>query len=345
MVLAVNTKDPEVRRIIIDQYNRRGAQWVENEYGVTRRKVARWKKLLADTGTLSPRFHERGRNVELAPREIKKLENALLDDPFLTNAELAAKVGNKITPRSAGNYIANSPLEFKMKFESPDVEASFSRETAQQCKQFMTEVENIPIAKRYYVDETWISAAVRRRRGRFAKGRSTAVPRNRKYSRHTVIAAIHNHAWLHPSKIYKKGSITTGEVENYVRYSLAPKLKKGDVVIWDRLGRSGRAKNPKALHFSPKSKQYITNRGARLVMLPPTGKLFDPIEPVFGDTKRIYDKLMGGQVLPSKVTFEEKVKMWHKAERKVSHDSFKRAYHERANGQEFVREYKKRRLL
>src|SRR4051812_20025084 len=101
-----DTTDPEVRRIIINQCNKYGAEWVNKEFNVSRRTVANWKKLLDTTGSLSPRFAERGRSVEPSPRDVKRLENALLADPYLTNAELAAKVGNKITPRTAGNYIA-----------------------------------------------------------------------------------------------------------------------------------------------------------------------------------------------------------------------------------------------
>jgi len=175
-----NTRDPEIRRLIIDQYNKHGSQYVEKEFGVSRQDVANWKTLLATSGSLQPKSQLSGRNVELSPREIRKLERALLKNPYLTNVELAAVVGNKISPRSAGNYISRSPLGFKTKFESPDVEASFTPEVAKQGLEFIKQIKKIPLNKRVYVDETWFSSAIRRRRGRFAKGSSTAVPRNRK---------------------------------------------------------------------------------------------------------------------------------------------------------------------
>jgi hypothetical protein len=276
---------------------------------------------------------------------VKKLENALLNDPYKTNAELAEVVNNKISARAAGNYISKSPLEFKLKLETPDVEASFAPETVKEGLAFIRKIKQVPDDDRVYVDETWLSSGVRRRKGRFAKGRSTAVPRNRKYPRHVAICAIYQNAWLHPAKILKQGSIKTEEFENYVRYTLAPRLWDGVTVLWDRLGRSGRAKNPKGLHFSPKAAGYITNRGAKLEILPPYGKYLDPIEPLFGDTKRIFDKKLVRLGLPSKVTFEDKVKLWHQAEKSISPDMFKRAYKERANGQELKREYVKRGLL
>ena len=48
---------------------------------------------------------------------------------------------------------------------------------------------------------------------------------------------------------------------------------------------------------------------------------------------------------PSKIPFQEKVRLWHKASAEISEDSFKRAFHERANGQEFIRVYKERGLI
>ena len=83
-------------------------------------------------------------------------------------------------------------------------------------------------------------------------------------------------------------------------------------------------------------------------MLPPTGKYFNPIEMIFGDTKQKYEKMVGKKMKnrnPSGIPFKEKSTMWHKAESQVSADSFKRAYGERANGKEFVRVYKERELI
>ena len=198
------------------------------------------------------------------------------------------------------------------------------------------------------MDETWASSGIKRRRGRFPKGKTPWTKQNRKYPRMTIICAAKLNGWVHKSRIYNKGSITTEEFENYVSKVLCPKLSVGDTVIWNRLGKSGRALNPTAHHFSPKAKEAIERRNATLIMLPPYGKYMDPIEPLFGDSKRKYEKFLTKEMRncePSKITFEKKSSFWHKAIKEITHDSFKRAFHERANGQEFIRVYKERGLI
>ena len=198
------------------------------------------------------------------------------------------------------------------------------------------------------MDETRISSRVRRRRGRFPRGVQPWSQKNTKYSGHVVICAIKNYQWLHPGIVYKKGGLTTAEFEEYVENTLCPLLSGNDVVYWDRWGRSGRAKNPVAHHFSPRARELVETTQAKLKLLPPSGKFLDPIELLFGDTKRNFDKKMTSltaRMPPSKVTLEQKRKLWREAELQVSPASFRRAYKERANGQEMRRVAQERGLI
>lgn len=344
----INRDDPVNRRLIIDLYEEHGEEYVKAEFGVTRFAINRWKTLQRGSGSLAPHYANRGRYPALTTAEVRRLERALVNDPFLTNRELAAKVGNKITPRAAGNYVKNSSLHFVSKLEQLDVEPTFTEAHAIEGSQFHKKVTRIPLGKRVYVDETWISAGVRRRKGRFPSGTPAWSPRNRKYTRKTVISAIRQDGWIQPSRIFNKGSITTADFEDYVANDLAPQLQDGDVVIWDRLGKSGRAANPTAHHYSPTAAAEITSRGASLTFLPPYGKLFDPIELIFGETKRIYDKevtRLTRFAKPSSLTFGQLSTAWHKAERAVSLATFRNAFKERANGAEFFLVCEERGLL
>ena len=226
---------------------------MEDEYRVSRRDVLNWKKLKANTGSLKPQSHKSGRRHSLAQREVKKLIDALLSNPYATNAQLAAKVGNKISAREAGRYVEESDLQFEWQDEEFDVEMSFTPEVANEGLAFKKKIKNIPYDKRVYADETFASAGLKRQKGRFPKGKKVATPQNRKYPRMTIIGAIRLSGFVRPSEIYNKGSINTADFEKYVKTKLCPKLTRGDVVLWDRHGRSGRAKNPTALHFSPKA--------------------------------------------------------------------------------------------
>lgn len=336
----INTADPENRSLIIDLYEKHGEAYVKAEFGVSRMAISRWRTLQLETGSFAPHFSERGRKPALSPPEVRRLERALLNDPYLTNSDLAAVVGNKITARAAGDYVKKSKHRFVEKLEQLDVESAFTQRHVDEGKAFKQKIARIPQGKRYYVDETWIGAGVRRRTGRFPSGTPAWTPRNRKYPRKTVISAINQEGFVHQSRILNKGSITTADFEDYVENDLAPLLVQGDVVIWDQLGKSGRAKNPTAHHFSPRARAAIVGRGARLVILPPAGKLFNPIEIIFGEAKRLYEKeiiRLTKTRQPSKLTFEQLRGAYLKAERQVNADTFAHAFKQRANGLEFDR--------
>lgn len=344
----LNTKDEGVRDMLIDKYEQLGMKKFKEEYGIDGSEIRRWRQLKIATGSSAPKYTHLGGPSKVTKADVKKIEEYLKKRPFATNADLAAQVKNKITPRHAGRIIEASPLKFTKKLEQEDIEASFTADNFEKGRKFMNTNKNVRLDKRVYVDETRISSKVRRRYGRFPKGVAPWTPRNEKYPGHTVVCAIKDGRWLHPAKVYNKRSITTREFEVYVDNDLAPLLENDDVVYWDRWGRSGRAKNPVAHHFSPTARASVEGAGAKLRLLPPTGKLLNPIEPLFGDTKRIYDKKLGAlevKMEPSKIPFEKKVQIWHEAENAVSPQSFKRAYAERANGKEFLRVSHEKGLL
>src|SRR5690606_29978571 len=123
--------------------------------------------------SLNPRFEEGGREHKLTLREVKRLEQILLNDPFATNEELVTAVNNKITPKSEGNYIKTSAHGFRWTLEQEDIEATFIQRNANEGREFMKKNKNIPLNKRVYVDETQISSGIRRRKGRFPRGVKT----------------------------------------------------------------------------------------------------------------------------------------------------------------------------
>lgn len=75
---------------------------------------------------------------------------------------------------------------------------------------------------------------------------------------------------------------TNGDIFNtFVRDELAPSLKKGDVVLMDNVN----------FHKSESVRQYIEERGAKLMFLPPYSPDFSPIENMWSKIKSILRKL------------------------------------------------------
>lgn len=346
-VALMNLKDPGVRATIVKQYDTFGEEFTIKEYGVNRERVRRWKELYTTYGTFAARSALSGKKSLLSPKEIRKLESELIANPAASNPELASKIKNKISPREVGNIIKKSDHQFTWKLEGLDIEKTFDPAIVEEGKKFLAETHNIPYDDRIYVDETFASAGIKRRKVRVPKSTKPWSPRNRKYPRFVTIGAITKEGWLHPGKTFNKSSLTDADFDDYVKKVLAPLVTPGKVVFWDQYGRFGRVQNPTARHFSPGARKAIEKRGGKLVILTRYGKYFDPIEMVFGDTKRIYEKKVAEKtrsVMPSKLSFETKVKLWHEAEREVSSKSFHRAFKERASGKEFIRVCKERGL-
>jgi len=72
------------------------------------------------------------------------------------------------------------------------------------------------------------------------------------------------------------GAMTTARFEGYIRFFLAPTLRKGQIVIADNLS---------APH-SPVVRAAIEERGARFLPLPAYSPDFNPIEEAFSKVKQ-----------------------------------------------------------
>ena len=55
-------------------------------------------------------------------------------------------------------------------------------------------------------------------------------------------------------------------------------ITRGDLLFWDRLGRSGRSKNPVSCHFNPAIKKALFDAGVGCDLLPPKGAEVNPCE-------------------------------------------------------------------
>ena len=66
-----------------------------------------------------------------------------------------------------------------------------------------------------------------------------------------------------------------------VALSAIKKIEKGNILIWDRLGRSGRSKTPNKQHYNPKVTKAASKRGVDIKFLPPLGKYFNPLQLLF----------------------------------------------------------------
>ena len=90
---------------------------------------------------------------------------------FATNRDLAAVVGNKIPERSVSVYLARAKPRFTAKVVQDQEPEELSEEWKTEAKQWLEQVERIPLDKRIYEDETPVYANEAPKKGRSRRGK------------------------------------------------------------------------------------------------------------------------------------------------------------------------------
>ena len=127
----------------------------------------------------------------------------------------------------------------------------------------MNTLRKIRNSIRIYQDESFIYDNERPKKVRGRRGKIIHRKRKRRGKRFAFSISMTEGGLLHPPYLIKENFNDENFVE-YFREELAPKLEKGMVVFWDRLGRSGRKKNPEKQHYNPAIKKSLKRRDVHL---------------------------------------------------------------------------------
>jgi transposase len=140
---------------------------------------------------------------------------------------------------------------------------------------FARALRRVPRARRVYVDETGATTSMTRLRGRAPPGVRVrgAVP-HAAWQVVTLVGALRADG---PTAAMAFAGATDGPAfQAFVGGVLCPTLRRGDVVILDRLGA----------HRGPGVRQAVEAAGAGLLYLPPYSDDLDPIEDVWAKVKQ-----------------------------------------------------------
>ena len=171
------------------------------------------------------------------------------------------------------------------------------------------EKKEVALGDLVYMDEFPVYYGIAARKGRTDKEELYAEEENKRGAgRLNVLAAIGIDGplkvWVNPgntndesfSQYMLKTQTNTVPIRinrqtiNKPTYNLGGRplpelIRDGQILLLDRLGRSGRSKNPKALHYNPKVRGgFVPSKGYEL--LPPKGAEFNPIELFNGACQR-----------------------------------------------------------
>jgi transposase len=130
-----------------------------------------------------------------------------------------------------------------------------------------------------FIDETWASTNMARRRGRAPRGERlrAGIPYGH-WKTTTFVAGLRITGMMAPMVL--DGPINRITFQAYVEQVLVPELSPGDIVVMDNLSS----------HKGLAVRQAIEAAGARLLYLPPYSPDFNPIENAFAKLKALLRK-------------------------------------------------------
>jgi len=130
-----------------------------------------------------------------------------------------------------------------------------------------------------FIDETWASTNMARRRGRAPRGERlrAGIPYGH-WKTTTFVAGLRLTGMIAPMVL--DGPINRLAFQAYVEQVLVPELSPSDIVVMDNLSS----------HKGPAVRQAIEAAGARLLYLPPYSPDFNPIENAFAKLKALLRK-------------------------------------------------------
>jgi transposase len=238
-----------------------------------------------------------GRPRKFTAEHEARVAAALEETPTATLAQLIATEDLPVQKTQLAYHLRRMNFTVKKVADEP---IDFPNERIlEEINTYLDAVKDVPMNKRVYFDESFSYLNEAPARGRAQRGKTARRQREAHAKRYMFALAIRQSGLVHPPAIACK-TMTDDVFMSYVRAQLVPHLREGDVVIWDRLGKSGRTKNPTkqreysvksgycaqcAADYNPEARELIEAKGARLVFLPPKGKHFNPIELLFGKAK------------------------------------------------------------
>jgi transposase len=280
--------EPEVQRAIVKEYRPgvrgRSMRALAEKHGLPEGTVATLLRRGKLTGgkPVRPRGHKQRR---LDAKQERKLRSALKQNPWATNRQLKAAVGGEIAERTVSDYLARADPPYTRKVVVDQEPEERNDEWKEEVRAWVRRVRRIKMSRRVYADETAVYTNEAPKKGRSPKGEPIVRVRPRWAKRFTLHLFAKRTGVVHWELSAKNAD--TAEVER-VAVAAAEKLNAGDVVVWDRLGRSGRSVNPKAQHYSPAARATFEGQGVGMEHLPPKGKYLNPVELLFNDLKSHY---------------------------------------------------------
>ncbi|MCP5067870.1 MAG: IS630 family transposase [bacterium] len=153
-------------------------------------------------------------------------------------------------------------------------------DVAKKRRAFFRWMRTVDARKLVFVDESGANLSIGRSHAWIQRGQELADPRPVNWGKNlTMIGAIRRDGWLTMGTIWKAAN--TERFTAWVRKYLAPRLRRGDIVIMDNL----------RAHKGAEVQRLVESRGASIKFLPPYSPDLNPIESAWALGKKRLKKI------------------------------------------------------
>jgi transposase len=155
-----------------------------------------------------------------------------------------------------------------------------SERDEQRRSAFREYVRSIVSERFVFVDECSTNVSLNPMYGRVPRGERAHGKAPKNWGKNVSLICAINSKGVKPS-MSVEGAVDGKAFESYIEHLLAPKLKRGQIVVMDNL----------SVHKSKRVKRLIEEAGCELLFLPPYSPDFNPIEEAFSKVKGILRKV------------------------------------------------------
>jgi transposase len=251
-------------------------QEVAERFGVSRSFV---QKLLRrrHLGSIAPKPRGRGPKPLISDPQRRRLRELVKQKPDRTLAELCVKLAAAGGVRVSSPTMCRALQALRLPLKNKTLHAS-ERDTPRVRAlrgHWKKRIREVDVKKLVFVDESGVNTAMTRTRARASPGERAigAVPQGH-WKTLTMLGALRLSGMAAAATI--DASTDAGVFGAFVRNSLVPSLRTGDVVVWDNL----------APHKTQEVREQIEQKQAELIPLPPYSPDLSPIEPCWSKVKQ-----------------------------------------------------------
>jgi transposase len=244
---------------------------IAGRFRVSTSSITRLLSRRRANGSLDPKPHGGGQPPALDQEGLKQLRRLVRKRPDATLEELKEQLGADCSLMAIFRALRRLKITFKKK----NLHASErdSPRVRRQRRAFREEIEAVDPKQLVFVDETGANTAMTRRYGRAPRGERVRGSAPGHWDSVTLICGPRLSGVVAP--LVFQGATDTPAFLSYVEQALVPRLRPGDVVIWDNL-------KP---HKAAPVVRAIEGAGAQVVPLPTASPDLTPIEKMFSKLK------------------------------------------------------------